>query len=262
MSSVSQRSTSSSSGRAFGRVSRRCSTGAITKERDANYSSGCASCQGSFESLAMNSPSHRSTSGLSDEWNQGGAMDDVIMLRICDFLDFLEDSGTQNVSSRIASKVLRSMYSEGRVQLPTLVTAILYLQRLDNSGVTLNCRTIRSLFLVATMTAAKFLDDDCPRNGSWARMGLLSPASVNALEREFLATVGFRLFASREEFDAVAADLLAFDLARGLACSALAQRFRTLRLPPHAATAPHPLPSAKMMPPTRVPPLPLPLPRH
>jgi hypothetical protein len=66
---------------------------------------------------------------------------------------------------------------------------------------------MQRLFLVAVMTAAKFLDDRYNSNKVWAQVGGIPTAELNQLEMQFLFRLSFSLYISREEYDAYISSL-------------------------------------------------------
>ena len=72
----------------------------------------------------------------------------------------------------------------------------------------MNSTNFQRLFLVSTMTAAKFLDDFYYSNKHWAQIGGITTQEINRLELEFLFRMGFSLHMQREEYDWYAEELL------------------------------------------------------
>jgi hypothetical protein len=77
-----------------------------------------------------------------------------------------------------------------------------------DTGLYLNSTNFQRLFLVSTMTAAKFLDDFYYSNKHWAQIGGITTQEINRLELEFLFRMGFSLHMQREEYDWYAEELL------------------------------------------------------
>ena len=91
-----------------------------------------------------------------------------------------------------------------------LAIALVYLERLRKQlpGLFLNSKNFQRLFLIAAMTATKFLDDLYYSNNQWAKIGGLTLNEVNSLELEFLFLLDFRLHLQREEYDWYTEELL------------------------------------------------------
>lgn len=87
---------------------------------------------------------------------------------------------------------------------------LIYLERMKkrDPGLYLNSTNFQRLFLVSTMTAAKFLDDFYYSNKHWAQIGGIATRELNRLELEFLFRMGFSLHMQREEYDWYAEELL------------------------------------------------------
>ena len=81
---------------------------------------------------------------------------------------------------------------------------LIYLERLKRrvNSVCLTSNNFQRLFLVAVMTAAKFLDDFYYSNKHWAEVGGIPNKELNYLETEFLFRLSFSLYITREEYDA------------------------------------------------------------
>jgi hypothetical protein len=85
-----------------------------------------------------------------------------------------------------------------------LAIGLIYLERLKRrvNSVCLTSNNFQRLFLVAVMTAAKFLDDFYYSNKHWAEVGGIPNKELNYLETEFLFRLSFSLYITREEYDA------------------------------------------------------------
>ena len=80
---------------------------------------------------------------------------------------------------------------------------LIYMERLKkrDAGVCLTPGNFQRLFLVAVMSASKFLDDFYYSNKHWAEVGGIQTVELNRLELEFLFRMGFRLHMQRGEYD-------------------------------------------------------------
>jgi len=84
---------------------------------------------------------------------------------------------------------ITSLCKKSKVQVSTLMTSIVYLDRLksrlhpDARGIH---STIHRIFLAALILAAKNLNDSSPKNKDWAQYTEFSIAEVNLMERQLL----------------------------------------------------------------------------
>ena len=103
-----------------------------------------------------------------------------------------------------------SFYSEASPSC--LITSLIYLERAQDlcPALRLTSRTLQRLLLVAVMTATKYLEDACCLNSRWAEIGGLSLQELNALEREFLSCLQFRLGVHPDEYARCTARLASF----------------------------------------------------
>ena len=90
-----------------------------------------------------------------------------------------------------------------------MVVGLLYLRRIQARlpCMVLTSRTLQRLFLVAVMTASKFLEDIPLSNEGWAEIGGITLAEVNALEIDFLFGIEFKLRVTSEEYARLAEEL-------------------------------------------------------
>ncbi|CAG9464284.1 unnamed protein product [Pedinophyceae sp. YPF-701] len=81
------------------------------------------------------------------------------------------------------------------------VSAAVYIQRMAarDPHLVANSRTIHRLLLVGVIIATKFLDDRYFPNAYYAKVGGLTPAEVNELERDVLARLDFRVAVSAQD---------------------------------------------------------------
>ena len=103
-----------------------------------------------------------------------------------------------------------SLYSEASPSC--LITSLIYLERAQHlcPPLRLTSRTLQRLLLVAVMTATKYLEDTCCLNSRWAEIGGLSVKELNALEREFLSCLQYRLVVHPAEYAQCTARLADF----------------------------------------------------
>jgi hypothetical protein len=100
---------------------------------------------------------------------------------------------------------IQNYISRTRISTNTVITALLYLDRLKK----LHPRSKGSpgsgyrLILSATILAAKFIYDDTFDNSAWATVssGFFELHQVNQMEMEMLEFLGFRLFISSNEWN-------------------------------------------------------------
>ena len=107
-----------------------------------------------------------------------------------------------------ADYVDRIMRYSGASPCCLLIGAI-YLERLKQRDpqVYLTLDNYQRLFLLAVMTASKFLDDYYVSNKRWAAIGGISLREINQLELEFLYRLSFTLYVKRSEYDWYAEEL-------------------------------------------------------
>ncbi|KAA8494953.1 Cyclin-P3-1 [Porphyridium purpureum] len=102
------------------------------------------------------------------------------------------------------------------------VLSLIYLNRIqlrvfgpdaERCGITgtelLNDRNVHRLLITAIVIAAKFSDDIYYQNSFYAKVGGISVGELNALEREMLSLLNFRLYVDLDEYEAFEASLLA-----------------------------------------------------
>eukprot|EP00960_Hanusia_phi_P076471 768564-Hanusia_phi.AAC.10 len=102
-----------------------------------------------------------------------------------------------------ASAYVRRINRYGGCSACCFAVGLMYLERLKrrNHTVCLNSCNFQRLYLVAVMTAAKFLDDFYYSNKHWAEVGGISLQELNLLELEFLFRMGFCLNITREDYE-------------------------------------------------------------
>jgi hypothetical protein len=89
----------------------------------------------------------------------------------------------------------------GVVSPESLIIALIYIERLIDLGVQLLPRTWRSVLVGALVLSAKMWEDTCVCwNSEFTATGEYNIESVNALERHFMKTIGYRLHVSGKEY--------------------------------------------------------------
>mmetsp|Transcript_35306 Transcript_35306/g.75230 ORF Transcript_35306/g.75230 Transcript_35306/m.75230 type:complete len:212 (-) Transcript_35306:36-671(-) len=79
-----------------------------------------------------------------------------------------------------------------------LVYAMVYLERVSKREV-VTLKNVHRLLAVATMIAAKFLEDEFYANGWYARISGMPKLELARLERSFLEKIDYRIVVSEEE---------------------------------------------------------------
>lgn len=83
------------------------------------------------------------------------------------------------------------------------ILALVYIDRLvARRGLLLTSLTVHRVLITAVVVAAKFHDDRHFKNAFYASIGGLALEEFNALERDFLFSINFDLFATPEVFSA------------------------------------------------------------
>lgn len=114
---------------------------------------------------------------------------------------FLVAPTQENVSLQ---KFIGRLINYSNVQTPTLMTSLVYLNRLRNilPGNAVGMETTRHrIFLAALILSAKTLNDSSPLNKHWTKYtdGLLTNQEVNLAERELIALLKWDLTVSQAE---------------------------------------------------------------
>ena len=83
------------------------------------------------------------------------------------------------------------------------ISAMIYIDRLltFQPTILITPTTVHKLFLIALLTASKFLTDVFYNNQVWALIGGVRTEEINILEREFLFMLEFSLVISKEEYE-------------------------------------------------------------
>ncbi|GEQ72257.1 hypothetical protein JCM33374_g5944 [Metschnikowia sp. JCM 33374] len=111
-------------------------------------------------------------------------------------------------------KFIGRLISYSNVQTPTLMTSLVYLNRLRNilPGNAVGMETTRHrIFLASLILSAKTLNDSSPLNKHWTKYtdGLLTNQEVNSAERELISLLKWDLRVSEAELVVVLQPFLA-----------------------------------------------------
>ncbi|OBA24240.1 cyclin [Metschnikowia bicuspidata var. bicuspidata NRRL YB-4993] len=104
----------------------------------------------------------------------------------------------------LLQKFIGRLISYSNVQTPTLMTSLVYLNRLRNvlPGNAVGMETTRHrIFLAALILSAKTLNDSSPLNKHWTTYtdGLLTNEEVNLVERELISLLNWNLNVTQAE---------------------------------------------------------------
>lgn len=83
------------------------------------------------------------------------------------------------------------------------VLCLVYIDRIVKSHpeIQVNDKTMHRLFLIGTMVAAKFHDDEYASNEYFSKVGGIATNELNALEAEFLELINWRLYVKGSDYD-------------------------------------------------------------
>jgi hypothetical protein len=101
-----------------------------------------------------------------------------------------------------------------------LLTALVYINRVGNSGrLVLTSRNVHRVLLVAMMLAHRYLEDS-PADCQWfAQVGGVSKSELKRLETLFISAIEWRMFVSTEQASAVRANIAVQVSAVAAACA-------------------------------------------
>eukprot|EP01136_Pigoraptor_vietnamica_P026210 Opistho-1_new@81024 len=137
----------------------------------------------------------------------GRCREQVEYLGIPDPLIDFADCAIQNTFHKTYTPAFKPFMVEliRRVRCtPTaLIMALIYLERLSTAiGPTKADNCANRLFLTAIILAVKYVSDDVYKNRDFAHMTGVEISKINAMEREFLRFVDYRLYVSDDEYAA------------------------------------------------------------
>ena len=87
------------------------------------------------------------------------------------------------------------------MEISTFLISIIYIERIRNSGISLNEYNKYKLILTAISLAIKSNEDDIPGFGYLAKVGGIKPEELKKLELSFLEKIEFKLFVNENELE-------------------------------------------------------------
>ena len=100
------------------------------------------------------------------------------------------------------SEYIQYIMNHSHLSFEGLVNATIYIRKFcDCQDVELTSLNVHKLVLVACLVSSKFIDDVYVTNKIMANIGGITPKELNELEMNFLATIGYDLYVSQDEYE-------------------------------------------------------------